>query len=74
MSYQFQCDDDAAAKEVASKTVSIMEKMMESMQIEGETEAQLLRDRMVFLDYCRNAIDKAITEKKNELLRSRKRK
>ena len=26
MSYQFQRDDDAAAKEVASKTVSIMEK------------------------------------------------
>ena len=36
MSYQFQRDDDAAAKEVASKTVSIMEKMMESMKIEGD--------------------------------------
>ena len=68
MSYQFQRDDDAAAKEVASKTVSIMEKMMESMKIEGETGTQELTDSMVFLDYCRSAIEKAITEKKNKLL------
>ena len=67
MSYQFQRDDDAAAKEVASKTVSIMEKMMESMKIEGETGTQELRDSMVFLDYYRSAIEKAITEKKNKL-------
>ena len=60
MSYQFQRDDDAAAKEVASKTVS--------MKIEGETGTQELRDSMVFLDYCRSAIEKAITEKKNKLL------
>ena len=72
MNFQFGRDDDAAAKEVASKTVSIMEKMMESMKIEGETEMQELRNNMVFLDYCRSAIEKAITEKKNNLLQERK--
>lgn len=71
MNFQFRRDDDVAAKEVASKTVSIMEKMMESMKIEGETQMQELRDSMVFLDYCKSAIDKAITEKKNNLLQSK---
>ena len=50
----------------------VMEKMMESMKIEGETGTQELRDSMVFLDYCRSAIEKAITEKKNNLLQERK--
>lgn len=68
MNYQFGRDDDAAAKEVACKTISIISSMMDSMKIEGETEMQELRDRMVFLDYCRSAIEKAITEKKNNLL------
>lgn len=70
--YQFGRDDDAAAKEVAGKTISIMEGMMESMKIEGETAMQELRDHMVFLDYCRSAIEKAIAEKKNNLLRAGK--
>ncbi|MFG6330522.1 MAG: hypothetical protein K1W28_01630 [Lachnospiraceae bacterium] len=68
MNYQFGRNDDAAAKEVAGKTISIMEEMMDSMKIEGETEMQELRDRMVFLDYCKSAIEKAITKKKNNLL------
>lgn len=68
MNFQFRRDYDAAAKEVAGKTISIMEEMMDSMKIEGETEMQELRDRMVFLDYCRSAIEKAMTEKKNNLL------
>lgn len=72
MNYQFQHDDDAAAKEVARTTIFIIEKMMESMKIEGATETQNLRDCMVFLDYCKSAIHKAITEKKNNLLQSRK--
>ncbi len=72
MNFQFRRDEEVAAKEVASKTVSIMEKMMESMKIEGETGTQELRDSMVFLDYCRSAIEKAITEKKNNLLQERK--
>lgn len=72
MSYQFRRDEEVVAKEVARETISIIEKMMEPMQIKGETEAQLLRDRMVFLDYCRSAIEKAITEKKNNLLQERK--
>ncbi len=68
MNYQFRRDDDAAAKEVAVKTISNISSMMDSMKIEGETEMQELRDRMVFLDYCRSAIEKAITKKKNNLL------
>ncbi len=72
MNFQFRRDEEVAAKEVASKTVSIMEKMMESMKIEGETEMQELRNNMVFLDYCRSAIEKAIAEKKNKLLQERK--
>lgn len=62
---------DVAAKEVADKVVSIMEEMMESMQNEGRTEMQDLRDNLVFLDYCRSEIGKAITEKKNNLLQER---
>ena len=68
MNFQFRRDDDAAAKEVAGKTISIISSMIDSMTIEGETGTQELRDSMVFLDYCRSAIEKAITEKKNKLL------
>ncbi len=46
MNFQFRRDEEVAAKEVASKTVSIMEKMMESMKIEGETEMQELRNNI----------------------------
>ncbi len=72
MNFQFRRDDDAAAKEVAGKTISIISSMIDSMTIEGETGTQELRDSMVFLDYCRSAIEKAITEKKNNLLQERK--
>lgn len=62
---------DVAAKEAASKTVSILEETMKSMQSEGGTEMQELRDRMTFLDLCRSEIEKSIAKKKNNLLQGR---